>query len=176
MRKRNSLSVKKAATIKLAGLISNNQGQPTPIAAPKPSNAPPVSQKPLLPTPPTPNPAAKLTPGAKPSASLTHMQKRIQPEVHGLKPEVEQPQEKSKGVLGGIQNFLGGTDVSKLAPYMGMATPLFEGVGGAAGIPGIAGMVDLLRGGKNISVLGRGLGDKVNNMFSSNQATTPPTK
>lgn len=63
-----------------------------------------------------------------------------------------------------------------MAPFMGMAAPLFEGVGGVAGIPGVAGLVDLMRGGKNIGVLSRGITDRVSNMFSGNQTSTPAVK
>lgn len=49
-----------------------------------------------------------------------------------------------------------GMDLKSMMPYMGMAAPLFKGVGSVAGIPGIAGMLDTLRGGQNLQTLTAG--------------------
>ncbi len=49
-----------------------------------------------------------------------------------------------------------GMDLKSMMPYMGMAAPLFKGVGSVAGIPGVAGMLDMFRGGQNLQTLTAG--------------------
>jgi hypothetical protein len=68
--------------------------------------------------------------------------------------------------------FGGGIDLQQLMPYMGMAMPLFKGIGGAAGLPGIAGVLDLLQGGKNFATLTAGGG---NTQPISNNVQQPKT-
>lgn len=62
-----------------------------------------------------------------------------------------------EGLMQSIQGLLSGIDLSKSGPMLGMLSPLFQSVGSVAGIPGLAAMTDLFRGGSNISTLGRGL-------------------
>jgi hypothetical protein len=52
--------------------------------------------------------------------------------------------------------MLQGMELKDMMPYMGMAAPLFKGVGSVAGLPGIAGMLDTLRGGQNFQTLTAG--------------------
>lgn len=57
-----------------------------------------------------------------------------------------------------IQQMMGGGfDISKLGPYMGLLAPIFKGIGGMAGLPGVAGVLNMLRGGQEINTLGRGM-------------------
>lgn len=53
-------------------------------------------------------------------------------------------------------SMFSGMDMQSMMPYMGMAAPLFKGVGSVAGIPGVAGMLDMFRGGQNIQTLAAG--------------------
>jgi len=70
--------------------------------------------------------------------------------------------------------FSGGMDLKQLMPYMGMAMPLFKGVGSAAGLPGIAGLLDLVQGGKNISTLTAGGGNTQPVNTNTQQPRTGP--
>lgn len=62
-----------------------------------------------------------------------------------------------ENLMQSIQGLLSGIDLSKSGPLLGMLSPLFQSVGSVAGIPGLAAMTDLFRGGSNIGTLGRGL-------------------
>lgn len=62
-----------------------------------------------------------------------------------------------ENLMQSIQSLLSGIDLSKSGPLLGMLSPLFQSVGSVAGIPGLAAMTDLFRGGSNVATLGRGL-------------------
>lgn len=63
-----------------------------------------------------------------------------------------------------------GMDMKSMMPYMGMAAPLFKGVGAVAGIPGMAGMLDMFRGGENLQTLTAG------GFGNYNQQAKPPAQ
>lgn len=67
-------------------------------------------------------------------------------------------------------SMFSGMDMQSMMPYMGMAAPLFKGVGAVAGIPGMAGMLDMFRGGQNIQTLSAG------GFGNYNQQAKPPAQ
>ena len=81
---------------------------------------------------------------------------QVAPSSTGSTPETQSPGF-MEGLMQSIQGLLSGIDLSKSGPMLGMLSPLFQSVGSVAGIPGLAAMTDLFRGGSNISTLGRGL-------------------
>ena len=81
---------------------------------------------------------------------------QVAPSSTSSTPETQSPGF-MEGLMQSIQGLLSGIDLSKSGPMLGMLSPLFQSVGSVAGIPGLAAMTDLFRGGSNISTLGRGL-------------------
>ena len=56
-----------------------------------------------------------------------------------------------------LANLVQGMDLEKIKPYMGFLNPVYQAVGGVGGIPAMAAMTDLFRGGENVKLLSRGL-------------------
>ena len=74
-----------------------------------------------------------------------------------------------KGMFGG-----GNIDIKDIMPYLGAAMPLFKGVGGLAGLPGVAGLLDLARGGANMRTLTAGAGVQAAPSNGAQPPTPPP--
>lgn len=67
-----------------------------------------------------------------------------------------------------------GISLEQLMPYLGAAMPLFKGVGGLAGLPGVAGLLDLARGGANMRTLTAGAGVQAAPSNGAQPPTPPP--
>jgi hypothetical protein len=70
-------------------------------------------------------------------------------------------EETTKQAFGDIGGFLSSLtnnmNFDSIKPYLGFLNPIYQAVGGAVGIPGMAAMTDMFRGGENIKLLSRGL-------------------
>lgn len=128
-------------------------GPPGPPA--KPPTAPPAV--PLRPSSPAPTPRPAPTPAAPPKppkpvpGPVPPMQpaRPAAPPAPAPGPGPQAGADPMAGMLGFLQNM----KPEQIGQFMGAMQPVTKGIAGAAGIPGLAAVADLTRGGENIKTL-----------------------
>ena len=143
----------------LAKLAADATPKPMPAPQPLGIKQPTTTGLPATGTPKPPAPPAlgpPKPPALKPPAPTTL------PPPSVPAPPPPPPAAPSGGMLGdlvgGLHGIASGSSPADIGKFMGAMAPITKGVAGVGGLPAIAGIMDHVRGGNNLSTLLRGPG------------------